>query len=135
MTTVKSTYVGDLEVQSLHVASGAQLATVAPIDNHGKGDKFSPTDLLATALASCMLTIMGISAESYGFSLKGAYAEVQKIMAASPRRVAEIIIDLYFPDGASYGDREKRVIESAAHTCPVANSLHPELIKTIRFHY
>lgn len=135
MTTVKSTYVGDLEVQSLHVASGAQLATVAPIDNHGKGDKFSPTDLLATSLASCMLTIMGISAESYGFTLKGAYAEVQKIMAASPRRVAEIIIDLYFPDGASYGDREKRVIESAAHTCPVANSLHPELIKTIRFHY
>lgn len=135
MTTVKSTYQGNLRVVSEHVASGATIHTDAPIDNHGTGDGFSPTDLFCTSLASCMLTIMGISANSYGFELKGATAEVQKVMAASPRRVAEIIIDLHFPDGASYGEREKRLIESAAHTCPVANSLSPDVIKTIRFHY
>ncbi len=135
MTTATSTYEGDLRVASVHVASGAAIHTDAPVDNHGKGDGFSPTDLLCTSLASCMLTIMGISAAGHGFELKGARAEVQKIMAANPRRVAEIVIDLYFPDGASYGDREKRLIESAAHTCPVANSLHPDIIKTIRFNY
>jgi len=135
MTTVKSTYAGSLHVQSTHVASGVSLETDAPIDNHGKGESFSPTDLFVTSLASCMMTIMGISAESYGFRLEGAYAEVQKVMAASPRRVAEIVIDLHFPDGRTYGDREKRVIESAAHTCPVANSIHPDVKKTIRFHY
>lgn len=135
MTTVTSTYTGQLRVTSQHVASGSQIHTDAPLDNHGKGEGFSPTDLLCTSLASCMLTIMGISAESYGFSIVGAYADVQKIMAANPRRVAEIVIDLHFPQGASYGPRERRLIESAAKTCPVANSIHPDIIKTFTFHY
>ncbi|MBP6868418.1 MAG: OsmC family protein [Bacteroidales bacterium] len=135
MTKIKATYLGDLHVEAIHLQSGSKIETDAPVDNQGKGELFSPTDMFATSLAACMMTIMGISARSYGFAMEGAYAEVEKIMASSPRRVGEIIIDLYFPDGKSYGDREKRIIEAAAATCPVANSVHPDLKKTVRFHY
>ena len=135
MTKIKATYLGDLHVEAIHLQSGSKIETDAPVDNQGKGEFFSPTDMFATSLAACMMTIMGISARSYGFAMEGAYAEVEKIMASSPRRVGEIIIDLYFPDGKSYGDREKRIIEAAAATCPVANSVHPDLKKTVRFHY
>ena len=82
-----------------------------------------------------MLTIMGISAQSYGFNIDGTRLEIEKIMAASPRRIKEIIIDYYFPKGVQYSAKEKRLLESTARTCPVANSLHPDVIKTIRFHY
>ncbi|MFA5443638.1 MAG: OsmC family protein [Bacteroidales bacterium] len=135
MTKIKTTYLGDLHVEAVHLDSGSRIETDAPVDNQGKGELFSPTDLFATSLASCMITIMGISARDYGFALEGAWAEVEKVMAASPRRVAEIIIDIHFPDGNTYGDREKRIIEAAAKACPVSNSLHPEVKKTLRFHY
>lgn len=135
MTKIRTTYMGDLHIEAIHLDSKSRIETDAPVDNQGKGERFSPTDLLATSLAACMITIMGISARNYGFALEGAYAEVEKVMASSPRRVGEIIIDLYFPDGGTYGDREKRIIEAAAATCPVANSLHPDLKKTLRFHY
>ena len=135
MTKIKTTYLGDLHVEAVHLDSGSRIETDAPVDNQGKGELFSPTDLFATSLASCMITIMGISARKYGFALEGAWAEVEKVMAASPRRVAEIIIDLHFPDGSTYGDREKRIIEVVAKACPVSNSLHPEVKKTLRFHY
>jgi uncharacterized OsmC-like protein len=134
MTKIKTTYLGDLHVEAIHLDSGSRIETDAPVDNQGKGELFSPTDLFATSLASCMITIMGISARDHGFALEGAWAEVEKVMAASPRRVAEIIIDMYFPDGSTYGDRERRIIEAAAKACPVSNSLHPEVKKTLRCH-
>ncbi|MDD5313836.1 MAG: OsmC family protein [Bacteroidales bacterium] len=135
MTKIRTTYIGDLHVQAIHLDSGSLIETDAPVDNQGKGELFAPTDLFATSLAACMITIMGISARNYGFALEGAYAEVEKVMASSPRRVAEIIVDLHFPDGKSYSERERKLIEAAAKACPVANSLHPDLKKTLRFHY
>ena len=133
MTKMKTTYLGNLRTEAIHLQSGNKLITDAPLDNHGKGEFFSPTDLFATSLASCMMTIMGISAESYGFSLDGLYAETEKIMGTNPRRVVEIKIDLHFP--RTYTDKERRLIESSARTCPVSNSVHPDIKKTITFHY
>lgn len=135
MTKMKTTYLGNLRTEIEHLQSGTKIITDAPLDNHGKGESFSPTDMFASALASCMLTIMGISAESYGFSIDGTTVETEKVMGTNPRRVVEIIVDIHFPAGNNYTDKEKRLIESAAKTCPVSNSLHPEIKKTINFHY
>lgn len=135
MTKMRTIYLGDLRTEIEHIQSGNKVKTDAPLDNNGKGEYFSPTDLFASSLGSCMLTIMGISAKSYGFNIDGTRLEIEKIMAANPRRVAEIIIDYYFPKGIKYSVKEKRLLESTARTCPVANSLHPDIIKTIRFHY
>lgn len=132
---MKTTYLGNLRTEIEHLQSGTKIITDAPLDNHGKGESFSPTDMFASALASCMLTIMGISAESYGFSIDGTTVETEKVMGTNPRRVVEIIVDIHFPAGNNYTDKEKRLIESAAKTCPVSNSLHPEIKKTINFHY
>lgn len=135
MTKMRTIYLGNLRTEIEHIQSGNKVLTDAPLDNNGKGEFFSPTDLFASSLGSCMLTIIGMSANSYGFSIDGTTIETEKIMAANPRRVAEIIIDIYFPKGAVYTDKQKRLIESAARTCPVHNSLHPDIIKTINFHY
>ena len=135
MTKISTVYTGNLRTEAIHDQSGSKLVTDAPLDNHGKGEFFSPTDLLATALGSCMLTIMGISAQEYGYNLEGTTVETEKIMGTNPRRVVEIKITINFPEGSNYTDRQKRVIESAAKTCPVANSLHPDLKKTIVFNY
>lgn len=135
MTKINTVYTGNLRTEAVHEQSGTKLITDAPLDNHGKGESFSPTDLLATALGSCMLTIMGISAEAYGYSLEGTTIATEKIMGTNPRRVVEIKIDITFPKGNNYTPQQKRVIENAAKTCPVYNSLHPELKKTITFNY
>ncbi len=135
MTKMRTTYLGNLRTEAEHIQSGNKLITDAPLDNNGKGEFFSPTDLFATSLGSCMLTIMGMSAQSYGFSIDGTRIETEKIMGTNPRRVVELILDIYFPEGSNYTDKEKRLIESAARTCPVANSLNPEIKKTINFHY
>ncbi len=135
MTKISTVYTGNLRTEAIHDQSGSKLVTDAPLDNHGKGEFFSPTDLLATALGSCMLTIMGISAQEYGYNLEGTTVETEKIMGTNPRRVVEIKITINFPEGNNYTDRQKRVIESSAKTCPVANSLHPDLKKTIVFNY
>ena len=135
MTKISTDYTGNLRTEAIHEQSGSKLVTDAPLDNHGKGEFFSPTDLLTTALGSCMLTIMGISAQEYGYNLEGTTVETEKIMGTNPRRVVEIKITINFPKGNDYTDRQKRVIESAAKTCPVANSLHPDLKKTIVFNY
>jgi Predicted redox protein, regulator of disulfide bond formation len=135
MTKIKTTYLGGLRTEAIHEQSGTKLITDAPLDNHGKGESFSPTDLVATALGSCMLTIMGISSETYGFKLEGTTLETEKIMSANPRRIAEIKITINFPKDANYTPQQKRVIESAAKTCPVFNSLHPDTIKTLVFNY
>lgn len=135
MTKIKSEYLGSLRTEAVHLQSGDKIITDAPLDNHGKGEAFSPTDLLAAALGSCMLTIMGISAPAYGYELEGTTVDIEKIMGANPRRVAEIKITFNFPKGNNYTEQQKRVIEAAARTCPVANSLHPDLKKTIVFNY
>lgn len=132
---MKTTYLGNLRTEAIHLQSGNRIITDAPLDNHGKGEAFSPTDLFATSLGSCIFTIMGITAESYGFSIEGAYVEIEKIMGTDPRRVVEIKLDFHFPEGNNYSDREKRLLESAARTCPVANSLHPDIKKTMTFNY
>lgn len=135
MTKIKTVYLGSLRTEAEHLQSGNKLTTDAPLDNNGKGEFFSPTDLLATSLGSCMLTIMGISAKSYGFSLEGTTIETEKVMGTEPRRVVEIKLDITFPAGNNYTDQQKRVLESSAKTCPVANSVHPDIKKTINFHY
>lgn len=131
MTRVKSKYLGELRTECTHIQSGTRLVTDAPTDNQGKGEFFSPTDLVATALGSCMVTIMGISSRSYGFSLEGLTWEVTKIMADNPRRIGEIIVSLDF-HGKHYTGQQKRIIEHITGNCPVALSLHPDLKQTIK---
>jgi uncharacterized OsmC-like protein len=121
-------YTGALRTESRHVASGSGIETDAPIDNNGRGERFSPTDLLATSLASCMLTVMGIKARSMGFDLEGLGAEVQKNMKADPRRVGSIEINFSIPDALkTLGEKEKNVLIHTALTCPVQKSLHPDI--------
>ncbi len=126
-------YQGDLRTIATHLQSGSVIETDAPIDNNGKGERFSPTDLVATALASCMLTIMGIAARSHGFSIEGTKCSVTKIMIADPRRIGEIIVQMEFPKENEYDSKAQAIIERSALTCPVFESLHPELKKTIEF--
>lgn len=132
MATSKVLYTKDLRTEATHLLSGDTIVTDAPPDNKGKGEAFSPTDLAATSLASCMLTIMGISANEHGFSIDGATAEVTKIMMSGPRRIGEIHITLTFPSN-NYSAKEKKFIEKAAFTCPVSQSLHPDLKQQIEF--
>lgn len=134
MPTSEVTYIGELRVKSVHVFSGNEIITDAPLDNQGKAQAFSPTDLLATSLANCMLTIMGIAARTHQFSIDGTRAEVTKTMASDPRRVSAIEVKLFFPKN-NYSDKEKKMIENAAHTCPVAYSLHPDIKQDISFNF
>jgi putative redox protein len=130
-STVK--YLGELRTEAIHLQSGNLINTDAPKDNNGKGEAFSPTDLLATSLAACMLTVMGIAARKENYTpIDGASAEVTKVMYADPRRVGEIHITLTFPKN-NYSEKEKKVYENTAHTCPVAKSLNPELKQVINF--
>lgn len=132
MANFELIYTGDLRCKAVHLKSGTEIITDAPVDNLGKGEAFSPTDLTATSLGTCMLTTVGISAQKNNYSIDGARAEVTKVMAANPRRIAEIVVDLYFPAN-SYTAEQKKMIETAALHCPVAKSLHPELVQTVKF--
>ncbi|HSY75977.1 MAG TPA: OsmC family protein [Bacteroidia bacterium] len=134
MATSKIVYTGELRTEATHLASGTRIITDAPLDNHGKGQAFSPTDLLATSLANCMLTVMGIAANTHGINMDGAAAEVTKIMAASPRRVSEVHVKITMP-AKNYTDKEKSILEHAGRTCPVAQSLHPNILQDITFIY
>jgi len=134
MPTAKITYLGGLRTKAVHIRSGNEITTDAPVDNHGKGEFFSPTDLASTSLCSCMLTIIGIEAEKNNFSIDGTTIEMTKIMAESPRRISEIIVEFHFPEN-NYTDREKKIIENCARTCPVFQSLHPDLKKTMIFNF
>lgn len=131
MATIKTTYLGGLRTEATHLQSGTSIITDAPVDNRGKGEAFSPTDLLAEALAGCILTTMGIAADVHGFNIDNTTAEVTKIMAPNPRRVAEVVVDLKFPQ--AYSEKEMKILEIAATTCPVHISLHPDVKKTINF--
>jgi len=132
--TTQTEYLGELRTQAKHMYSGNTIITDAPLDNKGKAEAFSPTDLLATALGSCMITIMGIAANERGFNIDGTTANIWKIMESNPRRIGEIKIDLSFPK-RNYSDKEKKIIERSAFTCPVYVSLHPDLKKTITLNY
>ncbi|MFI3315139.1 MAG: OsmC family protein [Rikenellaceae bacterium] len=134
MTTIKTEYLGGLRTELTHVQSGNKITTDAPTDNNGKGEYISPTDMLAASLGSCMLTIIGISANAHGFSIDGAKLDITKVMSASPRRVAEIAIDVYMPKN-DYTDSQKRLIEAAAKSCPVEHSLHPDIKRVVNFIY
>ncbi len=134
MTTIKTIYLGDLRTENIHVQSGNGVLTDAPLDNRGKGEFFSPTDLLATALGSCIMTIMGIKARDNDIDIEGTEVEVTKIMASDPRRVAEVVVDFYFP-ARHYPESAKMLIESLAGISPVPLSLHPDLKQTIRFNW
>lgn len=134
METMKLKYTGELRTQSTHSASGITIITDAPVDNHGKGEAFSPTDLLCSSLASCMLTIMGITANTHAIKIEGTSVIVTKIMAANPRRVGEVRLEFFMPPN-NFSEKEKVILENAARTCPVAKSLNAELIQTISFNY
>ena len=129
----KVTYKGSLRTEAIHVGSAITIITDAPIDNHGKGEAFSPTDLVATALASCMLTIMGIVANRNHLKINGTTAEIEKIMGANPRRINEIKISIRFNE--NFDKKTKRKLENAALTCPVSNSLSENLNESIKFIY
>ena len=129
----KVTYKGDLRTEAYHIQSGNSIVTDAPVDNQGKGEAFSPTDLVATALASCMLTIMGIVAERNDVELKGTIAEVEKTMGTMPRQISKIKIKIFF--NKNFDKITKRKLESAALTCPVSNSLNKTLKESIKFIY
>ncbi len=132
MATIHTTYLGGLRTEATHLQSGTKIITDAPTDNKGKGEAFSPTDLLAESLAGCILTTMGIAADVHGINIDNTEAEVTKVMAANPRRVAEVIVNLKFPV-TTYTDKEKKILEHAALNCPVHVSLHPDVKKTIDF--
>lgn len=127
-------YQGGLRSEARHLRSGQVIISDAPTDNQGKGEAFSPTDLMSTSLGLCMVTIMGIAARTHGFSIDGTLIRISKVMASNPRRVAEVHVDFEMPE-VSYSDKEKQILEQAAITCPVALSLHPDLIQKVRFQF
>lgn len=134
MKTSTIEYQGELRTTAVHLLSGNRLMTDPPPDNNGKGEAFSPTDLLATSLGCCMLTIMGILAKRLELDISGARAEITKIMKADPRRVGEVQVEFFMPQ-RGYSEKERSMLEHAAHTCPVALSLHPDLKQTVTFNW
>ncbi len=131
--TSKVTYEGDLRTTCIHLKSKNQFVTDAPVDNNGKGEAFSPTDTVATGLASCMLTVMGIKARDLNVDLKGATAEVTKTMAANPRRISKIEVHLNFPINTD--EKTRKILENTGNTCPIHHSLHPNIEKVISFQW
>tara|TARA_B100001250_G_scaffold389109_1_gene387910 strand:- start:1071 stop:1475 length:405 start_codon:yes stop_codon:yes gene_type:complete len=126
-------YKNNLRTEALHLSSGETIITDAPVDNNGKGEAFSPTDLVAAALGSCMITIMGIVAQKHNIDIAGTSAKVKKIMGSNPRKIDKVVIDISMNNQISENDRKR--LERAALSCPVHKSLHPDLIKTISFSY
>ena len=133
MTKIRTIYTGHFHTEAIHLQSGNKIETDAPLDNNGKGECFSPTDLFATSLGSCILTVLGMAANTHGFSIEGTRIETEKIMATNPRRVGELKLDIYFP--YNYTGKEMKIIKMTINTCPVANSLHPDIVKNITFHF
>ncbi len=131
--TSKVVYQGGLRTEAEHIHSGQNFITDAPLDNNGKGEAFSPTDLMSTSLAACMLTVMGIKARSMDFDLEETSAEIVKVMESNPRRVGEIQVKVSLKDNCD--DHTKRVLEKIGRTCPVAQSLSADLKQTITFEW
>jgi uncharacterized OsmC-like protein len=131
--TASVTYLGDLRTECTHIKSGSKFITDAPTDNHGKGEAFSPTDTVATGLGTCMITVMGIKARDLGVELTGSRVEVTKLMAANPRRISRIDLNLYLPINTS--EKNRKILENTGLTCPVAMSLHPEIEQNVKFQW
>ena len=134
MHTSEITYLGELRTTATHSKSGITIITDAPTDNHGKGEAYSPTDLVATAFGSCMLTIMGIAEEVHNLNLKGTTIKITKIMNDTPRRIGEIVVEFNFTH-KNYTDKQKLIIDNIVKTCPVGLSLHPEIKQTIKYNF
>lgn len=133
--TIKTQYLGDLRTEATHIQSNTVILTDAPVDNNGKGEAFSPTDLVASALGSCMLTIMGILAKREEIQLEGTTLEIAKVMQANPRKISEIIVNFKVANGDKLSDVQKQKLINAAHTCPVALSLAPDIKQTVNFEW
>lgn len=134
METAKISYQGSLRTEAVHVKSGSKILTDAPTDNHGKGEQFSPTDLVSAALASCMLTVIGIYCEKHELSMSNGHATVVKKMSIEPRRIAEIEIALDL-SGNGWDEKTQKIVQKVAETCPVARSLHPETNILVHFNF
>ncbi len=128
-------YEGDLRTVATHLQSGTTIETDAPVDNQGKGERFSPTDLVATALGACMATTMGIKARDMEVDLRGMQLSILKIMKPDPRRIAGINIVFQFPDTLRVDEKQRTILERTAHTCPVMYSIHPDLEVKIEFNW
>ena len=126
-------YKGNLRTEATHLQSQTIIETDAPVDNHGKGERFSPTDIVATALGSCMLTIMGIKARDMQVNLEGTTIGILKIMADNPRRIGGVEVHFTFPDSVQADEKQRAILERAALTCPVAKSIHPEIQINVKF--
>jgi len=134
MKTSLIKYQGNLRTEATHLKSGNKLTTDAPTDNKGKGETFSPTDLLATSLGACIVTTMAIAAMDHNFIFEGGNIEITKIMGANPRRVIEIIAEVQMPK-INFTDQQKRLLEHVGLNCPVAKSLNSEIKQTVSFKY
>lgn len=130
METTRTKYLGDLRTEMLHVRSGKLVITDAPVDNKGRGEYFSPTDLVASALGSCIFTIMGIAAREHGFSIDGSSCKITKIMTDAPRKIGEIRIEFDLR-GAQYTGKQKKILEYCVKTCPVALSLNESVVQNV----
>jgi putative redox protein len=128
-------YEGNLRTVCTHKRSGTLIETDAPVDNNGKGERFSPSDLVATALGSCMMTIMGMRAREMKVDLEGTHIDVEKIMKADPRRIGGINLTFHFPDSLQIDDKQKTILEKAAHTCPVILSINPDIQVNVHFQW
>jgi len=128
-------YKGALRTEATHLQSNTIIETDAPTDNQGKGERFSPTDLMATSLGNCMVTIMGIKARDMGVDLTNTKIDITKIMKAEPRRVGGIKVAFHFPETLQLDDKQKTILENAARTCPVAKSIHPDIEQDISFNW
>jgi putative redox protein len=131
--TSEIVYKGELRTEAKHLQSATIIQTDAPTDNQGKGERFSPTDLLATSLGSCMLTIMGIKARDMEVDLDGTQVSIKKIMKQDPRRVGGIEVDFDFPGTLQVDEKQRAILERAALTCPVAKSIHPDIELDVHF--
>jgi putative redox protein len=135
MAHIKVNYLGELRTEAEHLKSKEKIITDAPPDNNGKGEAFSPSDLVCSSLASCMITIMGMVAQRENLDIKGLSAEVTKVMVANPRKISEIKIDFFMPGNVSLSEKQKELLKRAAHTCPVALSIHPEIKQIVSFNF
>ncbi|HEY2348783.1 MAG TPA: OsmC family protein [Puia sp.] len=128
-------YEGELRTVALHIASGTTIETDAPVDNQGKGERFSPSDLVATALGSCMMTIMGQKARDHKIDLKGTRIEIQKMMKAEPRKMSGVSLTFHMPDNLHVSEKQIIILQRAAETCPVMLSIHPEIKVELNFNW
>jgi putative redox protein len=136
MATAKTIYLGELRTEATHLQSSTKIITDAPIDNHGKGEAFSPTDLVATALGSCMMTLMGIYARRESIDLQGTEISITKVMSADPpRRIVEVQVIFDFPKNLILNEKYQSALKNTALTCPVALSLHPDIRQTVTFNF